>query len=72
MMVCDLNGFKQINDRLRPPGRQPDPAGNSRRPCGDSCREYDYVARMGGDEFVMVAPGLDSTVPLWKRLVAFA
>ena len=24
----------------------------------DCCREYDYSARMGGDEFVLVAPGL--------------
>jgi diguanylate cyclase (GGDEF)-like protein len=57
VMVCDLDGFKQINDQY----------GHLE---GDKtlklfanllrgvCREYDYVARMGGDEFVIVAPNM--------------
>jgi len=28
----------------------------------ECCREYDYVARMGGDEFVLVFPGLTAEV----------
>jgi diguanylate cyclase (GGDEF)-like protein/putative nucleotidyltransferase with HDIG domain len=58
--VCDLNGFKQINDRY---GHL---EGNRLlRHIGDrlreNCREYDYVARMGGDEFVVLLLGNDQS-----------
>jgi len=57
VLVCDIDGFKAINDSF----------GHLE---GDRllreftlrlkevCRGYDYVARMGGDEFVITAPGL--------------
>jgi len=55
LLVCDLDGFKLVNDRF---GHV---AGNKvLRTVGgalrDACREYDYVARMGGDEFVLILP----------------
>jgi diguanylate cyclase (GGDEF)-like protein len=55
VLVCDLNGFKQINDRHgHLVGNQVLHAvGGALR---ESCREYDYVARMGGDEFVLILP----------------
>ncbi len=57
VMVADMDGFKQINDRF---GHL---EGNRvlrlfAQALKDSCREYDYIARMGGDEFVVIAPGL--------------
>jgi diguanylate cyclase (GGDEF)-like protein/putative nucleotidyltransferase with HDIG domain len=57
LLVCDLNGFKQVNDRF---GHL---EGNRvLRLFADrlktSCREYDYIARMGGDEFVVIVPGM--------------
>lgn len=57
VMVSDMDGFKQINDRF---GHL---EGNRvlrlfAQALKDTSREYDYVARMGGDEFVVIAPGL--------------
>ena len=58
VMVCDMNGFKQINDRYG--HLEGDKAlkifSSSLR---DVCRKYDYVARMGGDEFVIVVPNME-------------
>jgi diguanylate cyclase (GGDEF)-like protein/putative nucleotidyltransferase with HDIG domain len=65
LMVCDMNGFKKINDRF---GHL---EGNRvlrlfAQALKDSCREYDYVARMGGDEFVVIAPGLQADAAAHK------
>ena len=57
LMVCDMDNFKQINDlygHLEGDNLLKDFATHLK----DSCRGYDYVARMSGDEFVVVAPGL--------------
>jgi diguanylate cyclase (GGDEF)-like protein/putative nucleotidyltransferase with HDIG domain len=59
VFVADLNGFKNINDMF---GHV---QGNKLLEMfaallKDSCRQYDYAARIGGDEFVVVAPGLQA------------
>ncbi|MGP0075547.1 MAG: diguanylate cyclase domain-containing protein [Bryobacteraceae bacterium] len=71
VLVCDMNGFKKVNDKY---GHL---EGNRllhsvAKKLKESCREYDYVARMGGDEFVLVLPGLqaDQLAPKIERLKA--
>src|SRR6266536_883249 len=65
VLVCDVDGFKQVNDGyghlegdkvLRELGAK----------LKEACRGYDYVARMGGDEFVIEAPGLQPEAMLQK------
>jgi diguanylate cyclase (GGDEF)-like protein/putative nucleotidyltransferase with HDIG domain len=69
VLVCDLDGFKQVNDRF---GHL---EGNKvLRYVADvlreNCREYDYVARMGGDEFVILLPGSDREA-VYRRISEF-
>lgn len=56
VLVADLDGFKQINDRF---GHLDGNKVLKAVAAGlkAECREYDYVARMGGDEFVVLLPG---------------
>ena len=73
VLVCDLDGFKRVNDRF---GHMD---GNKLlRAFADGlkkcCRDYDCVARMGGDEFVIVAPGRSprAACEIMKRIAACA
>lgn len=69
VLVCDLDGFKQVNDRYGhlEGNRVLRQVSSGMR---EACREYDYVARMGGDEFVVVLPGVrpEDTEAMMARL----
>jgi diguanylate cyclase (GGDEF)-like protein len=69
VFVCDLDGFKSINDEYgHLVGNQAlKSIAAAFREC---CRSYDYVARMGGDEFVLVLPGVDE-VKLEESITRF-
>lgn len=55
VLVCDINGFKSMNDRLgHLTGDRILKAMGAG--LGEIFREYDMVARLGGDEFVIILP----------------
>jgi len=57
VLVCDLDGFKQVNDRFGHLTGD-EVLRTVAQGLRDACRGYDYLARMGGDEFVVVLHGL--------------
>jgi len=66
VVVCDLDGFKQVNDRFGhlTGNKLLQAVGQGLK---EHCREYDFVARMGGDEFVVVLPGANEDVVKQRR-----
>lgn len=54
VLLCDLDGFKQVNDSLGH-GAGDDVIAEVGRRLQEVSREGDMVARLGGDEFVVVA-----------------
>jgi len=76
VLVCDLDGFKQVNDGF---GHLTGNKVLSSVADGlkANCREYDYVARMGGDEFVLLLPhitpeSVDDRINQMMRIAAEA
>ena len=76
VLVLDLDGFKEVNDKLGhlEGNRVLQAVGQALK---YACREYDYVARMGGDEFVVLLPGVrqqdvESKVSQFREVVARA
>ena len=58
VLYCDLDGFKNVNDRYGHSVGDALLVGSAER-LSAVMREHDLVARWGGDEFVVLAEGLD-------------
>ena len=61
VMVCNLRGFKQVNERFGLEQGNRVLKAFAERLQGMS-RKYDHVARMSGDEFVVIAPEMPEEV----------
>jgi diguanylate cyclase (GGDEF)-like protein len=67
VFVLDLNGLKRINDRYGhlEGNRVIQAVSQSMQKC---LREYDMLARIGGDEFVLLLPGMGPESAAEKRI----
>jgi len=72
MSICfiDINGLKQVNDSL---GHKygDDLIVSAINVIKDTVRDYDFVIRLGGDEFLIVFNGIkaDAAENIWLRIV---
>lgn len=67
--ICDIDHFKKVNDRFGHPVGDEVLCGFVRL-LQSNLREYDYLGRFGGEEFVLITPGVgeDDADMLYERL----
>jgi diguanylate cyclase (GGDEF)-like protein len=61
VLVSDLDGFKDVNDQYGHL-RGNELLAEIAVALQNACREYDFVARLSGDEFVLILPGATGEV----------